>query len=286
MASAVQRRRLTRTLRHWRAQAGYSVERAADELLCGAGTISRMETGASAEPLRVKAALELYGAPGEVVSEMVGIAKNRRRKREPPRPYHEFTSPTFAQFLDLESEAAAVWSYQSETVAGLLQTEDYARTLISDSAGMLEPADVSKFVELRMARQERLRGADAIDYRVVLAESTLYNQVGGPTVLRGQLRQLAEVASEYANVDLRILPFTAGRSAAFGGNFTILAFHTGTAQIEPEAIYMENPLFFILQDEPLQLEQAQRIYDEVWDSALDTDASAAMISRALSRLRK
>src|SRR5215467_13139274 len=57
--SPVQSRRLARTLRRWREQAGYSVERAAEELLCGAGTVSRMETGSSAEPLRVKAALEL-----------------------------------------------------------------------------------------------------------------------------------------------------------------------------------------------------------------------------------
>jgi hypothetical protein len=285
LTSPVQRRRLTRTLRQWRTLAGYSIEAAADELLCGAGTVSRMESGTSSEPLRVKAALELYGAPKDVVSEMVAIAKDRRRRKARPRSYHEFTSPTFAEFLDLEVEATEVWGFESEVVAGLLQTEDYARALISSSGGMLKPEDVTKFVDLRMARQERLTGANALYYRIVLTESTLYNQVGGPAVLREQLRRLAKTARESENIDLRIMPYVAGNCAAFGGNFTIMAFRAASG-VEPEAIYMENPLFFVLHDEATELDQAQRIYEGVWQAALDPAASVAMISRAITKLGK
>jgi hypothetical protein len=65
----------------------------------------------------VKAALELYGAPTSVVAEMVTIANQRRRRT--PRPSHyEFVSPVFAEYLDLEQEAAILSSYDSEIVSG------------------------------------------------------------------------------------------------------------------------------------------------------------------------
>ncbi len=95
--SPVQSRRLARTLRRWRERAGYSVERAAEELLCGAGTVSRMETGGSAEPLRVKAAFELYGAPPKLITDMVEAARRRRRRGVLRRPYYDFVSATFAE---------------------------------------------------------------------------------------------------------------------------------------------------------------------------------------------
>lgn len=287
MASPAQARRLTRTLRHWRTQAGFSIERAAEDLLCGAGTVSRMESGASAEPLRVKAALELYGAPAEVVAQMVQIAKDRRRRKVPPRPYHEFTSPTFAEFLDLEAEATAAWSFQSEVMAGLLQTERYARAVMSSvGGGTRPPEEISRNVDLRIARQNRLTGDNALNFRTVLGESTLYNQIGGPTVLLDQLEHVAQTVEENSNVELRIMPFTAGNCAAFGGNFTILAFEIPGGSVEPEAIFIENPLFFVLQDETSELELARRIYDELWESALDSAASVAMINLAITRLRK
>lgn len=286
MTSPVQRRRLSRTLRQWRNSAGYSIEGAAEALLCGAGTVSRMESGTSSEPLRVKAAFELYGAPEDVVSEMVTIAKDGRRRKARPRHYHEFTPPTLADYLDLESEATEIWGFESEYVSGLLQTEAYARALISSSGGMLPPEDVPKFIDLRMARQDRLTGEDALSYRIVLAESTLYNQIGGPAVLREQLRRLANTAQQSENIDLRIMPYTAGNCAAYGGNFTILAFRTATGTIEPEAIYMESPMFYVVQDDPAKLEHARHVYEMVWDSALDTSASVAMITRAIKRLRK
>ena len=55
--------RLARTLRRWRDRAGLSVERAAAELYCGSGTVSRMENGGSAEPLRVTAS---FGAAASI----------------------------------------------------------------------------------------------------------------------------------------------------------------------------------------------------------------------------
>jgi transcriptional regulator with XRE-family HTH domain len=272
-------------LRDWRNRAGYSVERVADELYCGAGTISRMESGSSAEPLRVKAALELYGAPADIVTEMVGVA-NLRRRRAPRPSYYEFVSPTFAEYVDLEQEAAVMSSYQSEIVPGLLQTEEYARALISTAGDLVAPDDVEKLVSLRMSRQRRLTDDNPIEFRCVIAESTLHNQVGGPAALRRQIRHLIATSNNVHNVELRITPFTAGTYAAFGGNFTILAFRDSRGSARPELVYAENALFFVLQEDPTEVDLAVRVHENVWQTALDPEASVRLLGRALSRLRK
>lgn len=282
--SPVQSRRLARTLRRWREQAGYSVERAAEELLCGSGTVSRMETGSSAEPLRVKAALELYGAPAKVVTEMVKAAQLRKRRGVLKRPYYDFVSLTFAEYLDLEHEATALDCFQSDIVHGLLQTEDYARALINSGEEVVPTEDADKFLRLRMDRQKRLRGDQPVSLRVTLVEAALYTQVGGPAVLRDQLAHLLDLIDAADNLTLRVLPFSAGGHPAVGCNFTVVSFTGVDGDPEPEAIYTENVVNFVLQDEAADVTRFQRIYDRVWDMALTPAASADLIREAMLKL--
>jgi len=282
--SPVQSRRLARTLRRWRERAGYSVERAADELLCGSGTVSRMETGGSAEPLRVKAALELYGAPAKLVAEMVEAAKQRRRRGVLRRPYYDFVSQTFAEYLDLEHEANELSCFQSDIVHGLLQTKDYADALIHSAGEVIAAEDMDKFLRLRMERQERLKGDRPLVLRVILVEAALYTEVGGTAVLRDQLHRLIHLHNTATNIEIRVLPFTAGGHPAVGCNYTVLAFTGAGDEPEPEVIYTENVVNFVLQDDNDEVARFQRIYDQVWSMTLDPAASADIIRRAITRL--
>ncbi|MGQ0838021.1 helix-turn-helix domain-containing protein [Actinokineospora sp.] len=282
--SPVQSRRLSRALRRWRERAGYSVERAAEELLCGAGTVSRMETGQSAEPLRVKAALELYGAPPAVVAEMIEAAKQRRRRGVLRRPYYDFVSQNFAEYLDLENEAAELRCVQSDLVHGLLQTKDYAHALIDSAGELIEAVDRDKFLRLRMERQQRLIADNPLVLRVIMAESVLSTEIGGPRVLSDQLQYLAELAEGAANVEVRMWPFTAGGHPLVNCSFTILAFSGPDGGPESEVVHSENPLFFVLRDDPEEVARVQRIYDQVWETALGAVASVDMIRHAQSKI--
>lgn len=283
--SPVQSRRLARTLRRWRERAGYSVERAAEELLCGAGTVSRMETGGSAEPLRVKAALELYGAPPKLVADMVEAARRRRRRGVLRRPYYDFVSATFAEYLDLESEASELACYQFDAVHGLLQTEDYARALIAGGGEeIVQPADMEKFLRLRMERQQRLTGDSPLTLRVILGEAALYTEMGGPEVLHAQLGHLIHLAETAPNIEVRVLPYTAGAHPAVSCNFTVLAFPGAEDVAEPEVIYTENIVAFVLQDDSDEVARFQRIYDRVWGMTVDAEASVAMMRQAQANL--
>ena len=284
--SPVQSRRLARTLRRWREQAGYSVERAAEELLCGAGTVSRMETGDSAQPLRVKAALEMYGAPPKLVADMVEAAKQRRRRGVLRRPYYDFVSKTFAEYLDLEYEASELTCFQSEIVHGLLQTEDYARALIHSAGAVIAADDMDKFLRLRMERQQRLSSDQPLRLRVILTEAALYTEVGGPAVLAAQLRHLIELSESAANVEVRVLPFTSGGHPAVGCNYTVLSFPGAENGAEAEVVYTENVVNFVLQDGTDEVTRFLRVYDQVWGMSLDAAASVDLMRRALAKLER
>ncbi|HEY1572107.1 MAG TPA: DUF5753 domain-containing protein [Pseudonocardiaceae bacterium] len=141
---------------------------------------------------------------------------------------------------------------------------------------------MDKFVRLRMERQERLRGDSPLMARVVLVEAALHTEVGGPAVHRNQLRHLITLAGA-DNIDLRVLPFSAGGHPAVGSNYTVLTF---PGEVEPEVVYSENVVNFVLQDENDDVLRFQRVYDRVWSMALDPATSVNLIGCAITKLEE
>lgn len=275
----IRRRRLARELRQWRDRAGLTADEAAAALICGAGTISRMENGHSGDPYRVKGLFELYGAPPEFVADMIQIAKESRRRRSTVRkPYHDFVPKRLAEYYELEDEAESLSLLEGECVPGLLETADYARALIS--AG--EPAkDVDRLVDIRMERRHRLSGPDALRLRVLLGEAALYTQVGGPKVLRGQLKHLMRLTCDSPNVEIRVLPFSAGSRPALGRNFTIMSFPD---KDDPDVIFAESVSYFVLEDEIDEVAKFRTAYNRLWQTALNESRSAQLIDKAASEV--
>ncbi|WP_454194344.1 Scr1 family TA system antitoxin-like transcriptional regulator [Nocardia sp. Marseille-Q1738] len=125
--------------------------------------------------------------------------------------------PELQRLYGMEYGAQSIRSYDSLVVPGLLQTEDYARALISADV-MIRPVQVEQLVAIRMRRQERLRGEDPVELTAVFGEGTLLQQTGGPDVLRGQLNYLAELMEELDTVEVRVIPFAATAGAVLGGS--------------------------------------------------------------------
>lgn len=275
----VRRRRVMRALVHYRAQAGMSMEEAAEQSLCGIGTIHRMENGNNAVPLRVKTLLELYGAPPEVVREMVQLAKDKD-KAGIVRHYRDLISKTLAEYLDLEADARELFVLQADLVDGLLQTEGYARAIISVFATNPSEIEVDRLVELRMARQRRLTGDNPPELVAVLGEAALHNEIGGPQVLKTQLEHLLAVG-KLPNVTIQVLPFTAGAHPASGTNFILLGFPD---QADPDVVFTENLVGFSILEDAEDLRPFKLAFSRVLGEALSTRQSARLISRAVAEL--
>ncbi|WP_241845035.1 helix-turn-helix domain-containing protein [Streptomyces silvensis] len=200
------------------------LEAAAEQLSCHAAKVSRIESGRSGiRQLDLKALLDLYGVvdPGERES-WLALARESRRQRW-WRVLEDQLPQEFLDLVGLEDEVSECRGFQPAIIPGLFQTKAYATAVIQGGVpGSLDESQQAK-VRLRMERQKALTREDSVPLKVwmVLGEAALRQQVGGPRVLREQLRHLVEVA-RLPNVTLQVLPFTAG--ACQGGPYPFLIY--------------------------------------------------------------
>src|SRR6266516_338045 len=192
----VRRKRLGIELRRLREQAGLTCEDVGQRLDCSGTRISRMETGRiSVKPGDVRELLEIYGVAGTEADSLVQLAREARRKGW----WHTYgrVLPTwFEAYIGLESEAVRLRDFQSMVIPGLLQTEDYARAVLRAAPNAGSSEDIDRQVALRMQRQAILEQANPPSLWVVLSESVLRVQVGGPSVMRAQLRRLIALGGQ------------------------------------------------------------------------------------------
>lgn len=230
----IHRRRLGAALRRLREARGVSLETVAEELKWSTSKISRIETAKIAvTPQDVRALLGVLEANDEVET-LVSLAGEHR---QPGwwRQYAEVLPTWFEGYLSLESEASHLLLYESEVVPGLLQTEDYAAQILRYSPYTPLPDEAARAAELRRARQVRLTGPDPVHLDAVINEGALCRAVGGPEVMRAQLRRLVEHAN-LPNVVLRVLPFAAGAHPGVDGSFAVLEF----SELDPRIVYLEH----------------------------------------------
>ncbi|AXK34189.1 XRE family transcriptional regulator [Streptomyces armeniacus] len=121
----------------------------------------------------------------------------------------------------LERTAEEIRVFQAQLVHGLLQTEAYARAVLSVMYQTDGELDVK--VEARMDRQRILDQDTPPVLWVVLDESVLYREVGGKEVMRGQLAHLLSY-EPVDDVQVQVLPFTAGAHTGMPGSFTLHSF--------------------------------------------------------------
>lgn len=115
----------------------------------------------------------------------------------------------------------AVWHV--DVVTGLLQTEAYARHIISSYSRVepIAPGMIGRLVRVRMKRQQVL-DREELQLSVVLDESVLQRRIADDSVMYEQLQRLAE-ACDRPNLTLQILPLEA-QHTVFGESFVIFGF--------------------------------------------------------------
>src|SRR5687768_5899940 len=96
-----------------------------------------------------------------------------------------------------ENGAESVRAYENLLITGLLQTEEYAHAL-GEGSPIFRSVDMNPRVEARLLRQQRLASDDPLNLAVVMSEGALRQQVGGPEVLRRQLRHFVETVERHA----------------------------------------------------------------------------------------
>lgn len=126
-----------------------------------------------------------------------------------------------AALIQLERAAVEVIDVSPVVFPGLVQTDEYMRAIIGRGVPSNE---IDALVTLRLGRQHVItRDRDPVKYTAILLESVLHQPIGSPAILADQLRWILKLI-ERGNVDIRVIPTSAGWTPAHAGAFLLLKF--------------------------------------------------------------
>jgi transcriptional regulator with XRE-family HTH domain len=235
----VRRRRLAAELRGIREGKGKSGDAVAAALKWSPSKISRYERARTGlRPREVERLLDYYEITGPRRALLLTLAEDAAQKGW----WEEFAdslSDDYKQFIGLEHEATSIAIWHVDVVAGLLQTEAYARHIISSYSRVepIAPGMIGRMVRVRMRRQQVLN-REGLQLAVVLDESVLKRRIGDESLMHEQLRHLARVA-ERPNLTLQILPLDA-QHTVFGESFVIFGFGADSDAMLQDVVSTEH----------------------------------------------
>jgi len=272
----LRRRRLAAELREIREGKGESGDAVAAALNWSASKISRYERARTGLPPReVERLLDYYKITGSRRTTLLGLAEDATRKGW----WEEFAdslSDDYRQFIGLEHEAASMAIWHIDVVPGLLQTEAYARHIISSYSRVepVTPGTIRRLVKVLMRRQEILN-REGLQLSVILDESIIRRRVGDEAVMREQMISLARVAQQ-PNVTLRVLPVGAPH-AVFSESFVIFGFGADGDAMPRDVLSAEHLRTSSMSDEERETYLHRIAFQILADSALDPETSTALI---------
>ncbi|MFD9455392.1 helix-turn-helix domain-containing protein [Streptomyces virginiae] len=277
--STVLGRQLGDELRRLRESAGLTTTDAAEALDCTKGKISRIENGRVTLRLPdLTAMLQAYGVTDEDIRSRLGaLAKkaNRRRREGWWNQYGPVLADTYRDYIALEAIAGSIRTFQAQLVPGLLQTPEYIRAVTVASKQWQTGDEIEKFVQVRLARQERLDGESPLQLWAVVSEAVLLQQVGGPQVMQTQLEHLL-ATSERPNVTVQVLPFSRGAHASMFGPYVVLGFREEGAL---DVVLADNPTGSFWFEREAEVARYRDLFDAARTSALSPVESRTVIQR-------
>jgi transcriptional regulator with XRE-family HTH domain len=266
-------------LRRFRKVAGITRETAAWEIRASESKISRMELGQVPVKERdITDLCALYGVEGAERSDLLTLAQQASTPGWWHR-YGDIVPPWFLSYLGLEEAASLIRAYELNFVPGLLQTPEYARAVVRLGYPDAQLDEVNRRLELRRQRQEVLRRPEPPLFWVVIDEAVLHRRIGGPEVMRDQLKSLIEAAA-LPHVRIQIMPFHAGTQAA-GCPFVLFRFPEPEL---PDMVYVEQLTSALYLDKPADVELYTMVLDRACVEAEPPNRTVPLLTALLSDL--
>ncbi|MEU2712541.1 helix-turn-helix transcriptional regulator [Streptomyces sp. NPDC007205] len=258
---------LGQTLRVLRDKAGKSLGQLAEETGYDKSYLSRLESGERLSKVTVMEDLDGYYGTGDL---LVGHWKAARLDAFRDR---------YKEFMRLEATARIMWMF-TPGVPGLLQTEDFAREVLSGPQTTLEGDDwVEEQVAARLGRQYLLRQKPVPSVRIVMDEYAFRRPAAVRETWEEQLLRIEAVAM-LPNVTLQVLPFAAGVHHHMHASLTLLWQKDASG-----VAYVEGDTRGELIEEPDGVLRHRLSYDRLRDMALSPSDSLAFIRDALEEHR-
>ncbi|MFG3013140.1 helix-turn-helix domain-containing protein [Streptomyces cinerochromogenes] len=280
-APSVLRMILGRQLEELRTRAGLSYAEAGAAIGVSHSTIRRMEAAKVAR-LRLADAeklLQVYGVTDQQEIDTFLQSVREANKRGWWHTYRDVMPDWVAAYLSLEQAALQIRAYENQFVHGLLQTEDYARALVTTADPHAPAETTERRVALRLRRQELLSRPEPPRLWVVMDETVLRRPVGGPGVMRAQIDHLIEV-NRLPHVTVQLMPFANGpHPALWAGAFHLFRFR---ARELPDIAYLSGLVGAVYLDKTEDVV----VYREALDRLSAQATPATRTETLLGTLRK
>jgi len=274
----VRRRRLAAELRRLRGD--LTGEYVAERMGWSASKVSRIENAHTApQASELKKLLSLYGVDGSYADELMALATEAKRKGW-WEAFADALPDAHTGYIGLEAEATSSRHWANEFIPGLVQTEDYARALITTHAraiAPIPPGEIRARVEARMIHQKILERDPPFELDLIFDESVLLRRIGPNSLMRAQLGRLLEV-SETETVTLRILPLD-GPHAIITGGFTLLHFNKVHEVVYPDVVNLDHLTGANYFEEEKDTYQYQLAFERLAELSLSAEKSRDTIAR-------
>ncbi len=277
----LKRRRLSIELRRLRQTTDLSVTEAAKRLDLDPATITRMERNDWKRPNIniIRNMLTLYGVTDEANRDaLLTLARESRQRGW----WADYADVFRSSLPDFESGARAIFEYPALLIAGLLQTEEYARAVFRGDQVLTDEALLERHILARMVRQKILDREDPPHFWAVIDEAALTKLVGGPAVIRDQLRHICKMAAK-PHITIQVLPDSVGAHSGMMGAFTILDF---PAPDDPSMVYIETPTDALYLEKPEEIHRYRIIYGHLLSAALPPEESVRFVASLADQLKE
>lgn len=207
--TTARQRRLGTELRKMRERADINAAQASEAMGLSRTRVSNIETGRlgiSEDRLRTLA--NIYSCTDDAYIDAL-VAMAQERVKGWWESYRGGLSSGLLDLAELEHHAVAMRSVQMTHMPGLLQTEEYAKALLSMSVPKPPAVQLRRWLSFRMRRRDVLDRDDPPPCDFLIHEAALRMEYGDTKVTRGQLAHVLE-ETERDNVTVRVIPFSAG----------------------------------------------------------------------------
>ncbi|WP_051773266.1 helix-turn-helix domain-containing protein [Saccharothrix sp. NRRL B-16314] len=272
--TSVRSRRLAYILKKLRSATGVSTDAVGEALGMSGSKISRIETSGMGIYLDdLEKLLDFYQVGRQQRVELLDLARHAEQRgllRMTNQKLHE----DWQTWADFEDEAGSLLHYQPLVIPGLLQTPEYARTLIRATGHTLSDHQVDALVASRMARQGLLSRSTPLKLDAIIEQSVLERPFGGPGAHTRQIRHLID-ASEHPNITVRVIPTDAALHGGLSGPFVILEYDD-----DPSLVLVENKVASLFIDEDEQI----AVFEATWKALCGLAHSAGETAAFLKGL--
>jgi transcriptional regulator with XRE-family HTH domain len=217
----VARMALGERLRRLRGICGLSRRQVGTAIHASESKIRRMEQGATGYKVEdVAALLTLYGITSKVERAETFDLAAQANMRGWMHFYSDVLTDNIRTGLELEQVAGLVRCYEPQFIPYLLQTADYARSIMRIGNRDIPPAHMDRWINLLGHCQRILNRPQPTRLWMIIDEAALYR--GGrarPRMMRKQLEHLIAI-TDLPHITIQVMPADTGVAA--GGGIKIL----------------------------------------------------------------